>query len=164
MQERQFGSELVHINVRSDIILQQTRYQQACISDGLRQLIIHEKSVENCQQTRCKLILKTCFPSYAPGHIFKIFFLIVRCFKTHFWYAHCPKGAGKYILLYREPCAAFFSYFNFFKDWFFQPGEITLSEFVTRYLLKQDVPKTRMERASYFAHLVSWWERRYVFL
>ena len=27
-----------------------------------------------------------------------------RCFKSHFSYGACPKG-GKYILVYREPCA-----------------------------------------------------------
>ena len=44
-------------------ILQQTSYQQADItmrSHGLRQLV-DDKSVESCQQSCCKLIVKTCY-------------------------------------------------------------------------------------------------------
>ena len=45
-------------------ILQQTCYQQADIrmrSHDLRQLV-DDKSVASCQQTCCKLIVKTCYP------------------------------------------------------------------------------------------------------
>ena len=45
-------------------ILQQTCYQQADIrmrSHGLRELV-DDKSVASGQQTRCKLIVKTCYP------------------------------------------------------------------------------------------------------
>ena len=45
-------------------ILQQTCYQQADIrmrSHGLGQLV-DDKSVASCQQTCCKLIVKTCYP------------------------------------------------------------------------------------------------------
>jgi hypothetical protein len=31
-----------------------------------------------------------------------------RCFKTHAWYDVRPKG-GKYIVVYREPCASFYA-------------------------------------------------------
>jgi hypothetical protein len=88
--------------------------------------------------------------------------LILRCYKTHTWYPACPKGA-KYIVIYREPCAAFYSLFNFLKGWMFQPGEVTLSEFVTDFVLNQGVPPENNKRllASYFDHLVSWWEHRY---
>ncbi|CAB3979724.1 sulfotransferase domain-containing [Paramuricea clavata] len=83
-----------------------------------------------------------------------------RCYKTHTWYPVCPKGA-KYIVIYREPCAAFYSLFNFFKGWMFQPGEVTLSEFVTDFLLTRAVPKNKMEHSSYFLHLLSWLEHRH---
>ena len=49
---------------KSGDILQQICYQQADIrmrSHGLRQLV-DDKSVASCQQTCCKLILKTCYP------------------------------------------------------------------------------------------------------
>lgn len=52
-----------------------------------------------------------------------------RCFKCHAWFG-CPEGAN-YIHVYREPCAAFYSAFNFFQGSRFQPGEITLDEFVS---------------------------------
>ena len=67
----------------------------------------------------------------------------------------CPKGA-KYILVYREPCAAFYSFFNFLQGHSFQPGEITLDEFVTNISL---FPSEKM-RVNYFDHLLSWWPKR----
>ena len=82
-----------------------------------------------------------------------------RCYKTHSWYPHCPKGA-KYIVIYREPCAAFYSNFNFLRGVFFQPEEISLSEFVRDFILVLKAPKTKAEYSSYFHHLVSWWEHR----
>ena len=49
-----------------------------------------------------------------------------RCFKIHFWYPRCPKGA-KYIWCVCEPCACAYSYFkmHMFEGWFFQPGGIS---------------------------------------
>ncbi|XP_028406617.1 amine sulfotransferase-like isoform X2 [Dendronephthya gigantea] len=86
-----------------------------------------------------------------------------RCYKTHAWYPDCPKGA-KYIVIYREPCASFNSYFNFLKGWIFQPGKISLNEFVQEFPLALGEPKSKMQHyaiyASYFLHLMSWWEHR----
>ena len=83
-----------------------------------------------------------------------------RCYKTHAWYPSCPKGA-KYVVIYRDPCAAFYSFFNYFKGWYFQPGEASLYEFVRDFLVAgSGVPNTKAEYASYFVHLVSWWEHR----
>ena len=70
-----------------------------------------------------------------------------RCFKSHFWYEECPKG-GKYILVYREPCATMYSMFNFFH---LQPKDVTLDEFV-KYRISSE--------RNYFAHLLSWWPKR----
>jgi hypothetical protein len=77
-----------------------------------------------------------------------------RCFKTHACYDVCPKG-GKYIVVYREPCASFYSAFNFFQGGYFQPGEITLDEFV-KYVISPN-EKTHVD---YFQHLLSWWPKR----
>ena len=78
-----------------------------------------------------------------------------RCYMSHTLYSDCPKGA-KYIVIYRDPCAACYSYFNFLNGWYFQPGEVSLYEFVKDFLLAgSGVPKTKAEFASYFAHLVS---------
>ena len=80
-----------------------------------------------------------------------------RCFKTHAWNEVCPKGA-KYILVYREPCAAFYSGFKFFEGVHHQPGEITLGEIVRGIFLKQH--EHFHLGKNYFDHLVSWWPKR----
>jgi Ca2+-binding EF-hand superfamily protein len=77
-----------------------------------------------------------------------------RCFKTHAGYDVCPKG-GKYIVVYREPCASLYSAFSFFEGQHFQPGEITLDEFV-KYMIS---PNEKMHQ-NYFQHLLSWWPKR----
>ena len=77
-----------------------------------------------------------------------------RCFKSHEGYQRCPKGA-KYIVVYREPCAAFSSGYNFRAGTSFQRDDITLDEFVRRFYLKP----VKM-RTSYFQHLLSWWPKR----
>ena len=78
-----------------------------------------------------------------------------RCFKTHAWYEVCPKGA-KYILVYREPCAVFYSGFKFFEGVHFEPGEITLDEYVKAMLLNRN----KIMKKNYFEHLVGWWPKR----
>ena len=76
-----------------------------------------------------------------------------RCFKTHAWFG-CPEGA-KYIFVYREPCATFYSAFNFMQGIVFQPGEITLDEFVKhRYLTSNKL------LVNYFDQLLNWWPKR----
>ena len=77
-----------------------------------------------------------------------------RCFKTHSWLS-CPEGT-ECILVYREPCAAFYSFFNFFQRKYFQPGEITLDEFVESMCLFP----SEILRVNYFDHLLNWWPKR----
>ena len=77
-----------------------------------------------------------------------------RCLKTHAWFG-CSEGA-KYIFVFREPCATFYSAFNFFQGKYFQPGDITLDEFVKSMYL---TPSTKM-RSNYFVRLLSWWAKR----
>ncbi|EGD72479.1 hypothetical protein PTSG_11596 [Salpingoeca rosetta] len=80
-----------------------------------------------------------------------------RCFKTHCWYDHCPKG-GKYIVVVRDPADVALSFYKFFEDWFFEPGEVGLEEFVREFWLARGVPESEMQNASYFHHLISWWQ------
>ena len=82
-----------------------------------------------------------------------------RCYKTHCWYDHCPKG-GRYIVCLREPCAVAYSHFKFFIGWFLSPGEVSLEEFVQSYWLVRGAPQSKMDEASYFHHLASWWPHR----
>lgn len=82
-----------------------------------------------------------------------------RCFKSHYCYHRCPKGA-KYIWTLREPCAVSYSYYNMLRGWFFQPGELTLEEFVEGIWLTQGEPQVPTDREGYFYHLASWWPHR----
>jgi hypothetical protein len=43
-------------------------------------------------------------------------------------YGHIPKGC-RYIVCFRNPEDVFLSFFRFFEGWFFEPGQIDLSEF-----------------------------------
>ena len=82
-----------------------------------------------------------------------------RCFKTHFWYPRCPKGA-RYIWPVREPCACAYSYFKMFEGWLFQPEEVSVEDFIKNIWLPQGEPKKLTDYASYFHHLASWWPHR----
>ena len=82
-----------------------------------------------------------------------------RCYKTHCWYDHCPKG-GRYIVCLREPCAVAYSHFKFLCGWVFQPGEVSLEEFTREFWLARGAPQNKMEEASYFHQLTSWWPHR----
>ena len=84
---------------------------------------------------------------------------IPRCFKTHYWYPRCPKGA-RYIWCLREPCATAYSLFNMFQGWLFQPGEVSVEDFMKEKWLQQGEPQNVTEYASYFHHLTSWWPHR----
>jgi len=83
-----------------------------------------------------------------------------RAFKTHCWYDHCPKGA-KYIVVVRDPHDVAVSFFSFFQGWFFEPGEVSIDEFVQGFWLARGTPESNMQNASYFHHLLSWWEHRH---
>ena len=82
-----------------------------------------------------------------------------RCFKTHYWYPRCPKGA-RYIWCVREPCAVAYSYFNMLQGWFFQPGQLSVEDFVKEIWLTLGEPQRLTDYASYFHHLASWWPHR----
>ena len=82
-----------------------------------------------------------------------------RCFKTHYWYHRCPKGA-RYIWCVREPCSCAYSFFKMFDGWFFQPGEVSVEDFVREVWLTQGEPQKLTDYASYFHHLTSWWPHR----
>ena len=82
-----------------------------------------------------------------------------RCFKTHYWYPRCPKGA-RYIWCLREPCATAYSLFNMLQGWLFQPGEVSVEDFIKEKWLQQGEPQKVTEYASYFHHLTSWWPHR----
>lgn len=85
----------------------------------------------------------------------------VRVFKTHAWRDHCPAG-GKYIVIVRNPADVALSFYRFFENWFFQPGEVDLEPFVREFWLARGRPADddRMSNASFYDHFLSWWEVR----
>jgi hypothetical protein len=83
-----------------------------------------------------------------------------RFFKTHAWERDCPKFP-KTIVVIRKPEDVLVSFFEFFEDWFFVPGTIELNVFAREFWLARGVPLSKMQNASYFVHLISWYQRRH---
>jgi Sulfotransferase domain len=83
-----------------------------------------------------------------------------RFFKSHAWEPDCPKFP-KTIVVLRRPEDVVVSFYKFFEDWFFDAGTIALDEFAREFWLVRGVPPTKMQNASYFVHLISWYERRH---
>jgi Sulfotransferase domain len=83
-----------------------------------------------------------------------------RFFKSHAWERDCPKFP-KVIVVIRRPEDVLVSFYEFFEDWFFEPGMIDMDSFAREFWLARGVPATKMQNASYFVHLVSWYERRH---
>ncbi len=84
---------------------------------------------------------------------------IPRIFKTHAWEEHCPKFP-KVIVVLRHPEDVVRSFYKFFEGWFFEPGSISLDAFANEFWLARGIPPSRMQNASYFVHLISWYKRR----
>lgn len=82
-----------------------------------------------------------------------------RFFKTHAWAGHCPKFP-KTIVVLRNPEDVLLSFYKFFEDWFFEKGTISLDSFADEFWLSRGIPESKMENASYFIHLLSWYQRR----
>mmetsp|Transcript_24113 Transcript_24113/g.66832 ORF Transcript_24113/g.66832 Transcript_24113/m.66832 type:complete len:337 (-) Transcript_24113:22-1032(-) len=82
----------------------------------------------------------------------------LRFFKTHAWAGHCPKFP-KTIVVVRDPCDVLLSFYNFFEGWFFEPGTISLEAFAEEFWLQRGIPESKMQNASYFVHLTSWYQK-----
>jgi hypothetical protein len=76
-----------------------------------------------------------------------------RGFKSHLSYAIIPKGA-RYVVSLRDPKDAIVSMYRFAEGWWFEPGAISIAEWVAERLEKPDGPM------SYWSHLLSWWAER----
>ena len=75
-----------------------------------------------------------------------------RVFKSHFSYTDVPKGA-RYIVSFREPQAVMISYYRFYEGWMFEPGRVTLDEYVGGHLQRE-------RGKDYWTHMESWWAQR----
>jgi len=83
-----------------------------------------------------------------------------RIFKTHAWQGHCPVGC-KVIVVIRDPMDVVLSFYKFFENWFFEEGTISVDDFCREFWLARGVPNSRMNNASYFVHLASWYKCRH---
>ena len=75
-----------------------------------------------------------------------------RAFKSHYSYVAVPKGA-RYLVSFREPRRVMISYYRFYEGWMFEPGTVTIDEYVGVHL-KRDRGK------DYWTHIESWWGQR----
>lgn len=66
----------------------------------------------------------------------------------------------KTIVVLRDPYDVVVSFFKFFEGWFFEEGTIPIDDFAREFWLARGVPTSRMNNASYFVHLTSWYELR----
>jgi Sulfotransferase domain len=81
-----------------------------------------------------------------------------RAYKTHAWAPHCP-SFRRVVVVVRNPFDVVASFHRFFENWFFERGTVSLDDFAHYFWLARDVPENRMQNASYFVHLASWYER-----
>lgn len=83
-----------------------------------------------------------------------------RAFKTHFWRRDCPRGAGKYLFICRDPLDAGPSFFHFLQGWFFDPGTLSMDEFLEQFWLRRGDPPTPMQNAGQWNNMASWFPHR----
>lgn len=75
-----------------------------------------------------------------------------RIYKSHYSYYAVPKGC-RYLVSLRDPHRVMVSYYRFYEGWLFEPGTVTLDEYLAPHL-DPDSPK------SYWNHMASWLEQR----
>ena len=51
----------------------------------------------------------------------------------------------------------FLEILTFIKGWIFQPGEVSIHDFITHFWLARGAPENDMQNASYYHHINSWW-------
>ena len=75
-----------------------------------------------------------------------------RAFKSHYSYNAVPKGC-RYIVSFREPISVMVSYYRFYEGWLFEPGSVTMEEYLAPHL---DLSRGK----DYWIHMQSWWAQR----
>jgi len=75
-----------------------------------------------------------------------------RAFKSHYSYIDVPKGA-RYIVSFREPRSVMVSYYRFHEGSLFEPGTVTMAEYLAGYLKRE-------RGKDYWTHMESWWSQR----
>jgi hypothetical protein len=77
-----------------------------------------------------------------------------RLFKSHRSWETIPKGA-RYLYSFRRAEDAIVSLYRFFEGWMFEPGNISLEDFVP-----WNWPRDEVATMGYWQHIASWWEQR----
>ncbi len=75
-----------------------------------------------------------------------------RAFKSHYSYHAVPKGC-RYIVSFRAPEPVMISYYRMYEGWMFEPGTVTMDEYLAPHL-------DRSKRKDYWTHMASWWGQR----
>ena len=76
-----------------------------------------------------------------------------RLFKSHLPYDLVPKGP-RHVVSFRDPKDAILSDYHFMEGWWFEPGSISLAEFIERPLTRRGTGR------DYWHHLLTWWGAR----
>lgn len=76
-----------------------------------------------------------------------------RGFKSHREYDRLPAGM-RYVVTLRDPHETYHSFYRFFEGYLFEPGSISLEEFLPLWM------GGGPGGCDYFTHLLSWWARR----
>ena len=64
------------------------------------------------------------------------------------------------IVMFRDPLDVVLSFYSFFEDWFFPVGAVSIEQFTREFWLSRGIPTSKMQNASYFHHLLSWYNRK----
>ena len=75
-----------------------------------------------------------------------------RVFKSHVKHDEIPKGA-RYVVAVRDPKDALVSNYHFLEGWLFEPGSVSLTEFIHGLI--------RWDFRGYWRFLGSWWPHRH---
>ena len=78
-----------------------------------------------------------------------------RCFKVHHWFS--PKEKGKYLVVLRHPYSVAYSDYKFNENWYFEPGELSLEEFIRGCWIP---PRFEFLDKSYLGFVASWCAHR----
>lgn len=84
-----------------------------------------------------------------------------QMYKTHFWYPSCPKGAGRYIVVVRQPSDAALSLYHFLKNWVFHPDKISMEQIIELAYLSNGVAGSATDCRSHLHHIMSWYPHRF---
>ncbi|GMH36013.1 hypothetical protein BSKO_03881 [Bryopsis sp. KO-2023] len=83
-----------------------------------------------------------------------------RVYKAHVWYPHCPKGAGKYVFVLRDPEPAGVSFYHFLNGWIFEKDVATIDQFLETFYLSRGPAESILQNASYWDIISTWYAHR----